>query len=744
MRFKVTGMSCAACSARVERAVGAVFGVESCQVNLLTGVVTVTGDASEDAIISAVVEAGYGASVMREGEDFPSQEASRETKMLAKRLTVSLILLLPLMYFSMGFMHGLPIPAFLSARPVLLAVCQLVLSFLIILINVKFFTVGTKAVLNGSPNMDTLVALGSFFSFGYSVWTLATMLVRPDTAESLLHSLYFDSAAMILTLITVGKLLESVAKGRTTSAIKALMELTPRTATVIRDGKELTVRADEIIVGDVFILHPGESVAADGVVIDGISAVDESALSGESIPVEKKAGDKVFAATVNRSGLLKCRAQSVGEKTVISEIIRIVSDASSSKAPIAALADRVAGIFVPAVLAISAVCFGIWLLLGYGFEFALQRGISVLVVSCPCALGLATPTAIMVGTGVGAKVGVLFKSAAALEGAGRVDHVVLDKTGTITEGRPRVTKTLPFTVSEDELLRFAASLERGSEHPVARAVMEQREWKESELYPVSDFEAVAGGVKAKIDGALAVGGSLSCIKNFVTPSGNLLNEYKALCTRGNTPLIFIKDTEILGIIAVRDTVKADSAAAVAELKRMNIKVTMLTGDNGFAARAVADEVGIENVISDVLPTEKGEAVRSLQDGSTVMMVGDGINDAPALATAHVGVAIGAGTDVAIDSADVVLKDGSLGAAVSAAKLGRSVLRNVKENLFFAFCYNIIGIPLAAGAFIHALGWELSPMFGAAAMSVSSFLVVTNALRLNFITKKLRKDAASKR
>ncbi len=737
-KFTVGGMSCAACSARVEKAVSSLDGVDSCAVNLLTGTMAVEGTLTDGEIISAVERAGYTAAAVGGEKIVKSQEMSEksgnsEVRGLIKRLAVSALVLLVLMYFSMGNMLSLPLPSALSENPTVLALIQLLLSATVLVINQKFFISGTRAAFLCAPNMDTLVALGSAAAFGYSVYVLFLMLLHPLSAHSHLHGLYFESAAMILVLITVGKLLESIAKGKTTNAIKSLIKLSPRTATVLRDGVETVVPTDEVLVGDVFLVRPGDSIPVDGEVLDGESAIDESMLTGESIPSDKSVGDKVFAGTSNKSGFLKCRATSVGEGTAIANIIKMVSDAAATKAPIARLADKVSGVFVPFVLAVAAIVTVIWAALGYGAGFAIERGISVLVISCPCALGLATPVAIMVGSGVGAKRGILFKNATALETAGKVKNIVLDKTGTITEGHPRVTKTAVFGVETAELLRFAAALEHGSEHPLARAVCEYAEEQGINAPEAENFKSFAGGgVSAYVCGSELFGGSLKFISERAEIPDKAFECYKAYASEGNTPALFAKDGSLIGIIAIRDSVKSDSRAAIAEMRRMGISVTMLTGDNELSARAIASEVGVDNVISGVLPEGKEQAVRELQKSGTVMMVGDGVNDAPALTRADVGVAIGCGTDVAIDSADVVLTGNSLSDALRAVKLGRRVLLNIKENLFWAFCYNIIGVPLAAGAFISALGWELSPMFGAAAMSISSFLVVMNALRLNLV------------
>ncbi len=737
-KFTVGGMSCAACSARVEKAVGALQGVDSCAVNLLTGSMMLESKLPDAEIIAAVEKAGYTAAAVG-GEEIAKasrnsqKSVNTDVRALIKRLAVSGAILLALMYFSMGHMLSLPLPDALSDRPSVLALIELLLSATVLVINQKFFVSGTRAALLRAPNMDTLVALGSATAFGYSVYVLFLMLIRPEEAHVLLHGLYFESAAMILVLITVGKLLESIAKGRTTNAIKSLMSLSPRTATVLREGVEKVIPTDDVLVGDIFLVRPGDSIPVDGEVLEGEGAVDESMLTGESIPSDKSAGSRVFAGTSNKSGFLKCRATSVGEGTAIANIIKMVSDASATKAPIAKLADKVSGVFVPFVLAVAALVTVIWALLGYGAGFALERGISVLVISCPCALGLATPVAIMVGSGVGAKRGILFKNATALESAGKVKNIVLDKTGTITEGHPRVTKTAVFGVKNEELLSLAAAVENGSEHPLAKAVSDYADSLGISPPEAKNFGSFAGGgVRAEVGGSVIFGGSLKFIGERAVIPREAANIYQEYATSGNTPVLFAKDGVLIGIIAVRDTVKSDSRAAVAEMHRMGINVTMLTGDNELSAKAVADEVGIDFVVAGVLPEGKEEAVRELSEKGTVMMVGDGVNDAPALTRADVGVAIGRGTDVAIDSADVVLTGSSLSDAVRAVKLGRRVLKNIKENLFWAFCYNIIGIPLAAGAFISLFGWEMNPMFGAAAMSVSSFLVVMNALRLNLI------------
>ncbi|MBR2465369.1 MAG: heavy metal translocating P-type ATPase [Clostridia bacterium] len=734
--FTVGGMSCAACSARVEKAVGSLEGVESCSVNLLTSSMAVEGTASDEKIIEAVVRAGYSAAV-KGAQAKPSEDEDalrdKETPKLLKRLIASLVFLLILMYFSMGHMLSLPLPSALSQNAAAVGLIQLLLSTAVLVINQKFFISGTRALLLRAPNMDTLVALGSAASYGYSVYGLFGMLFDEKNASVYLHDLYFESAAMILVLITVGKTLESLAKGRTTNAIKGLMKLSPRAATVLRDGKEVEIPTDEVVIGDVFTLRPGDSIPVDGEVIDGESAVDESTLTGESLPSEKSVGAKVFAATINKSGYLKCRATSVGEGTAIAGIIKMVSDAAATKAPIAKIADKVSGVFVPFVLVAAVLTGAVWLILDKSVGFSLARAVSVLVISCPCALGLATPVAIMVGSGVGAKKGILFKNATALEVSGKVKNIVLDKTGTITEGHPRVTEMSTFGVTEDELLRLSASLEAYSEHPLAIAVREYAEEKGISVFPPEGFEAVAGGgVRARVGTEELIGGSLKFISEKITVPEEALSVYEKYAAEGKTPIFFAKGERLVGIIAVRDTVKPDSRAAIAEMRRMGVKVTVLTGDNELSARAIAAEVGADSVIAGVLPDGKERVIRELSKEGAVMMVGDGINDAPALTRADVGVAIGRGTDVAIDSADVVLTRSTLSDVVAAVKLGRGVLRNIKQNLFWAFCYNIVGIPLAAGAFISLFGWQMNPMFGAAAMSLSSFLVVTNALRLNFI------------
>ena len=742
-QYTVTGMSCAACSARVEKAVSGVEGVSSCSVNLLTNSMGVEGSASPEAIIAAVEAAGYGAS--RKGAAKASSPAAeedalrdRETPVLKRRLLSSLGFLLVLMYISMGHaMWGFPLPAFLDGNPVALGLMELLLAAIVMLINKKFFTSGFRGLLHGAPNMDTLVALGSGVSFAYSTVALFAMTAavqRGDAAgaHALLHDLYFESAAMILTLITVGKMLEARSKGKTTDALKSLMRLAPQTACVERGGKEVSVPIDEVVRGDVFLVRPGESIPVDGVVLSGISSVNEAALTGESIPVDKTAGDRVSAATVNQSGFLRCEAERVGEDTTLSKIIKMVGDAAATKAPIAKLADRVSGVFVPAVIAVALVTFAIWLLLGKAFGYALLRAIAVLVISCPCALGLATPVAIMVGNGVGAKNGILFKTAVSLEEAGKAQIVVLDKTGTVTNGEPVVTDLLPAEgVSEEELLAAALSLEKKSEHPLARAVTAYAAERGTEGREAEDFSALPGnGLRARLDGEELLGGSLAYISSLTAIPPELRERADALSEKGKTPLLFAKGGDLLGVIAVADTVKDDAAEAVRELKGMGISVVMLTGDNARTAAAIGAQVGADEVISGVLPDGKESVIRSLRQRGRVAMVGDGINDAPALARADIGIAIGAGADVAVDAADIVLMKSRVRDIPAAIRLSRATLVNIKENLFWAFFYNVICIPLAAGAYAR-LGLTLSPMVGAAAMSLSSFCVVSNALRLNF-------------
>ena len=740
-QYTVTGMSCAACSARVEKAVKAVPGVTSCSVSLLTNSMGVEGTASAPAIVKAVQEAGYGASPKAAAAETPSAEldalADHETPRLKKRLIASLVFLAVLMYFSMGhMMWGWPLPHWFDGNHVAMGLVQLLLAGIVMVINQKFFISGFKGLLHRAPNMDTLVALGSSASFLWSTYALFAMTrAQVDGNDALvmhyMMELYFESAAMILTLITVGKMLEARSKGKTTDALKSLMKLAPQTATLLREGAEVTVPIAQVKKGDLFVVRPGENIPVDGLVLEGSSAVNESALTGESIPVDKAAGDKVSAATTNQSGFLKCEATRVGEDTTLAQIIRMVSDAAATKAPIAKIADTVSGFFVPAVISISVLTTLVWLLLGREFGYALARGISVLVISCPCALGLATPVAIMVGNGLGARNGILFKTAASLEAAGRTQIVALDKTGTITSGEPRVTDILPAGgVSESELLTLAASLEQKSEHPLAKAVLAYAETETIACPDVTDFAALPGnGLSARLDGMEIYGGNAEFIATKASVPAELQAEAARLAAEGKTPLFFGGAGRLMGVIAVADTLKEDSPRAIRELQNMGIRVVMLTGDNQRTADAIGRQAGVDEVIAGVLPDGKEAVIRRLQESGKVAMVGDGINDAPALTRADTGIAIGAGTDVAIDAADVVLMNSRLSDVPAAIRLSRATLRNIHENLFWAFIYNIIGIPLAAGVFIP-FGLTLNPMFGAAAMSLSSFCVVSNALRLN--------------
>ena len=740
-QYTVTGMSCAACSARVEKAVKAVPGVTSCSVSLLTNSMGVEGTASASAIVKAVQEAGYGASPKAAAAETPSAEldtlADHETPKLKKRLIASLVFLAVLMYFSMGhMMWGWPLPHWFDGNHVAMGLVQLLLAGIVMVINQKFFISGFKGLLHRAPNMDTLVALGSSASFLWSTYALFAMTRAQVDGNDVLvmhymMELYFESAAMILTLITVGKMLEARSKGKTTDALKSLMKLAPQTATLLREGAEVTVPIAQVKKGDLFVVRPGENIPVDGLVLEGSSAVNESALTGESIPVDKAAGDKVSAATTNQSGFLKCEATRVGEDTTLAQIIRMVSDAAATKAPIAKIADTVSGFFVPAVISISVLTTLVWLLLGREFGYALARGISVLVISCPCALGLATPVAIMVGNGLGARNGILFKTAASLEAAGRTQIVALDKTGTITSGEPRVTDILPAEgVSESELLTLAASLEQKSEHPLAKAVLAYAETETIACPDVTDFAALPGnGLSARLDGMEIYGGNAEFIATKASVSAELQAEAARLAAEGKTPLFFGGAGRLMGVIAVADTLKEDSPRAIRELQNMGIRVVMLTGDNQRTADAIGRQAGVDEVIAGVLPDGKEAVIRRLQESGKVAMVGDGINDAPALTRADTGIAIGAGTDVAIDAADVVLMNSRLSDVPAAIRLSRATLRNIHENLFWAFIYNIIGIPLAAGVFIP-FGLTLNPMFGAAAMSLSSFCVVSNALRLN--------------
>jgi len=745
-QYTVTGMSCAACSSRVEKAVSKVPGVTACSVSLLTNSMGVEGDVPPETVIHAVEDAGYGASLKGQGTAAQAQSASeaedalkdRETPVLKHRLIASLGFLAVLMYMSMGhMMWGWPLPHFMDGNHVAMGLLQLLLAGIIMVINQKFFISGFKGLLHRAPNMDTLVALGSGASFIYSTYALFAMtdaqLKGNDTAVmSYMHEFYFESAAMILALITVGKMLEARSKGKTTDALKGLMKLAPKTAVIIRDGVETKVPIEEVKKGNVFVVRPGENIPVDGVVLEGTSAVNEAALTGESIPVDKAQGDPVSAATVNQSGYLRCEATRVGEDTSLSQIIRMVSDAAATKAPIAKIADRVSGVFVPAVITIAVVTTIIWLLAGQTFGFALARGISVLVISCPCALGLATPVAIMVGNGMGAKNGILFKTAVSLEETGKMDIVALDKTGTITSGEPRVTDVIPSGgVTEKELVSLALSLEKKSEHPLAKAVLLYAKEQQIDAPEAADFQALPGnGLSGTLDGASLAGGSFSYISGHTTVSAQEQASFERLASEGKTPLCFMKNGRLAGMIAVADIIKEDSPQAVKELQNMGIRVVMLTGDNERTARAIGAQAGVDEVIAGVLPDGKESVIRSLKEQGKVAMVGDGINDAPALTRADIGIAIGAGTDIAIDAADVVLMKSRLSDVPAAIRLSRATLRNIHENLFWAFFYNVVGIPLAAGLWYPIFGWKLNPMFGAAAMSLSSFCVVTNALRLN--------------
>lgn len=731
-QFSVTGMTCAACSARVEKAVSAVAGVSLCAVNLLTNSMTVEGTATDKAIEDAVIKAGYGI----KGTDRPD---NTEEKGLRTRLVSSLVLLIVLMYFSMGYtMWSFPLPDFFDRNPVSVGLVQLLLSVTVMIINRKFFINGTRGILNKSPNMDTLVSLGSGASFIYSLYALFAMsdaqaLGNSEHARHFLHEFYFESAAMILVLITVGKMLEARSKGKTTSALEGLKKLTPKTAVILRDGVEVTVDISEIRKGDIFIVRTGESIPADGRIIDGHCAVNESALTGESIPVDKAVGDEVSAATINVSGFIKCEAIKVSDDTLISQIIKMVSDASATKAPVAKAADKVSGIFVPVVIAIAVVTLVIWLIAGETVGFALARAISVLVISCPCALGLATPVAIMVGNGVGAKNGILFKNATTLENAGKTEIVVLDKTGTITNGTPKVTDVIPFGITENELLKTAYSLEIKSLHPLALAIVDEAKKQQLTADETENFKEVSGnGLTAELNGSQIIGGN----QKFIESSAILSDEQNTVSDRlakdGKTPLFFAKNGEVIGIIAVADTIKPDSTKAIAELSGMGIRVIMLTGDNARTANAIKTQTGVGEVIAEVMPDEKAKVITELKKQGNVTMVGDGINDAPALTTANTGIAIGSGTDIAIDSADVVLMKNNLTDVPATIRISRKTLKNIHENLFWAFIYNVIGIPIAAGVLIPVFGIGLNPMIGAAAMSLSSFFVVTNALRLNFV------------
>ncbi|MDY4698174.1 heavy metal translocating P-type ATPase [Eubacterium coprostanoligenes] len=741
-QYNVTGMSCAACSARVEKAVSSVDGVSSCSVNLLTNSMGVEGTATSKEIIEAVEKAGYGASLKTKNKKVKSNSDDElkdtQTPKLVKRLVASLLFLAPLMYISMGhMMWGWKLPSFMENNHIAMGLAQMLFAIIIMVINQNFFISGFKGLIHKSPNMDTLVALGSGASFVYSTYALFAMTVAQTKGDmsavmSYMNDFYFESAAMILALITVGKTLEAYSKGRTTDALKGLMSLSPKTANVIRDGKEITVDIDDVAVGDIFVVRPGESIPVDGIVIDGESAIDESVLTGESLPVDKAVDDKVTSATINKSGFLKCKATRVGEDTTLAQIINLVSDASATKAPIAKLADRVSGVFVPTVIAIAIITFIVWLIVPKPFGYALSRAISVLVISCPCALGLATPVAIMVGNGKGAKNGILFKTAVSLEETGKTQIVVLDKTGTITEGKPKVTDVIPVGISENDLLQLAYSLEIKSEHPLAKAIVEKAETAQISPFDITDFESKTGnGLCGTLENSKIYAGSSKYIST-VCDISSVKSDIERLSNEGKTPLLFAKDEILIGVIAVADTIKQDSPEAIKQLKNMGIKVVMLTGDNKRTADAIGKQTGVDMVISDVLPDGKEAVVKKLQSFGKVAMVGDGVNDAPALTRADVGIAIGAGADVAVDSADVVLMNSKLSDVCSAIRLSRHTLTNIKENLFWAFIYNIIGIPLAAGVWIPITGWTLNPMFGAAAMSLSSFCVVMNALRLNFV------------
>ena len=749
-KYKVSGMSCAACVARVEKAVNKVPGVKSCSVSLLTNSMGVEGSAKTEDIIKAVTNAGYGAKKMGSQEEKTASSSiaekeemlsDRETPLLKKRLLSSIGILLLLMYLSMGHnMWGWPLPAWFSQggqNYMAIGMLEMILAAIVMFINKKFFISGFKSLIHGAPNMDTLVAMGSGVSFVYSLVMLfgmsnAFINGQSDKAMHFMHNLYFESAAMIVTLITVGKLLESISKGRTTNALKSLMKLAPKTANILRDNQEVTVSIEEVHIDDIFVVRPGENIPVDGVIIEGNTAINESALTGESIPVDKDVGDLVSAATLNQSGFIKCKATRVGQDTTLSQIIQMVSDAAATKAPIAKIADKVAGVFVPAVMIVAAITFVIWLLVGAGFSFSLSRGIAVLVVSCPCALGLATPVAIMVGNGMGARKGILFKTSAAIEESGRTQIVLLDKTGTITKGQSLVTDIISNKISDKEFLQLAASLEAKSEHPLSKAIMLKAQEEQIEVKDVSDFKALAGnGLTATLQGKSLAGGNLNFIEGITS---NLNDEFRkkaqALAEEGKTPLFFALEKELLGIIAVADVIKDDSPQAIKELKDMGIHVVMLTGDNEKTAQAIGKKAGVNQVIAGVLPDEKEKVVSAFKQYGKVCMVGDGINDAPALTSADTGMAIGAGTDVAIDAANVVLMKSRLSDVSAAIRLSRQTVKNIKENLFWAFFYNIILIPIAAGAYYHWLGLDMKPMLGAAAMSLSSFCVVTNALRLN--------------
>ena len=740
-KFNVTGMSCAACSSRVEKAVSKVEGVQSCSVSLLTNSMGVEGSASEESIIAAVEKAGYGASVAgaeKKQSAETDQLKDKDTPVLMHRLIASVGFLVVLMYISMGhMMWGWPLPAFFADNHIAMGLAQLLLCVIIMVINRKFFISGFKGLIHRSPNMDTLVALGSGASFVYSVYALFAMTDaqvkgNAELVMSYMHEFYFESAAMILTLITVGKMLEAHSKGKTTNALKALLNLAPKKATLLIDGKETEVTVDKVKKGDVFVVRPGESIPVDAEITDGSTAVDESALTGESIPVDKVVGDTVSAGTINKSGFIKCSATAVGEDTALSQIIKMVSDAAATKAPVAKIADKVSGVFVPAVIVIALITIAVWLLCGQTVGYALARGISVLVISCPCALGLATPVAIMVGNGMGARKGILFKTAASLEEAGKTQIAVLDKTGTITKGEPKVTDIIPFEITENELLKYAYSIEAKSEHPLAKAVIAKAQEIGLVPYEITGFKAESGnGLSGEYNGKKIIGGSKKYISSLIGISNDILSKADKLSEEGKTPLFFMLDNKLLGIIAVADVIKEESPQAIKQLQNMGIKVVMLTGDNERTAKAVGKLAGVDEVIAGVMPDGKEKVVAELKKQGKVLMVGDGINDAPALTRADIGMAIGSGTDIAIDAADVVFMKSKLTDVPAAVRLSRKTLRNIHENLLWAFIYNVIGIPLAAGVWIPLLGWQLNPIFGAAAMSLSSFCVVTNALRLNF-------------
>lgn len=746
-QYNVTGMSCAACQARVEKAVNAVGGVDSCAVSLLTNSMGVEGTASSEAIIQAVENAGYGASLKSTGGnsgkngDMEDSLKDTETPKMKKRLIASVILLIPLMYVSMGhMMWNWPLPGFLDGNHVAMGLYELLLAGLIMVVNQKFFINGFKGLINRSPNMDTLVALGATASYGYSIYALFAMTARVlegdmDQVMYYMDQFYFESAAMILTLITVGKMLEAKSKGKTTDALKSLMKLAPQTAVILKNGEEKTVSIDTVKIGDRFVVRPGDSIPVDGIVMEGQSAVNESALTGESIPVEKQVGDSVSAATINTSGYMVCEASRVGEDTTLAGIIRMVSDAAATKAPIAKIADKVSGVFVPVVILISIITFVVWMLVGQTVGYAIARAVSVLVISCPCALGLATPVAIMVGNGVSAKEGILFKTAASLEQAGKTGIVALDKTGTITTGMMQVTDVVPAEdCDRDELLKIAYALEVKSEHPISKAIIEYGEQNHIELLETEEFEAVSGnGLQAKLQDMQIAGGNAAFISKVIAVSEKMLDTMiTELAGQGKTPIFFTKNQKLLGIIAVADTMKEDSAEAIAELKGMGIHVVMLTGDNEITANAIAMQAGVDEVIAEVKPDGKEAVIKELKKHGKVAMVGDGINDAPALTRADLGIAIGAGTDIAIDAADIVLMKSSIKDVAAAIRISRATIKNIHENLFWAFFYNVIGIPLAAGCYVKTFGWTLNPMFGAAAMGLSSFCVVSNALRLNLV------------